>query len=133
MKIALISGSIFSTGIALWLTLWRLPKSWWRRKEPTYCCFRKDFRPKTRFTCERFFGRGYCMPRYFFSIRSTDSEDHDEDGIELPNDAAALDYACRIVRELKANGGYDDPRMVVQVQNERQQTVLSIPFLVACA
>jgi hypothetical protein len=73
------------------------------------------------------------MPRYFFSIRSTDSEDHDEDGIELPDDAAALDYACRIVRELKANGGYDDPRMVVQVQNERQQTVLSIPFLVACA
>jgi hypothetical protein len=73
------------------------------------------------------------MPRYFFCIRSADSEDHDEDGTVLPDDAAALDHACRIVRELIASGGYDDPRMVVRVQNERQQTVLSIPFLAACA
>jgi hypothetical protein len=59
------------------------------------------------------------MPRYFFCIRSADSEDHDEDGTVLPDDAAALDHACRIVRELIASGGYDDPRMVVRVQKRK--------------
>ncbi len=73
------------------------------------------------------------MPRYFISIQSTNFEDPDEEGTLLPDDAAALDYACRIVRELRANDGYDDPRMAVRVQNERRQMVLSIPFLAASA
>ena len=73
------------------------------------------------------------MPRYFFSIQSTNFEDPDEEGTLLPDDAAALDYACRIVRELRANDGYDDPRMAVRLQNERRQMVLSIPFLAASA
>jgi hypothetical protein len=42
-------------------------------------------------------------------------------------------YACHMVRELRANGGYDDPRLVVTVKNEMSQIVLSIPFLPACA
>ncbi len=60
-------------------------------------------------------------------------EDPDEEGALLPDDAAALDYACRIVRELRANDGYDDSRMAVQVQNEQRRMVLSIPFLAASA
>ncbi len=73
------------------------------------------------------------MPRYFFSIQSTNYEDPDEEGTLLPDDAAALDYACRIVRELRANDGYNDSRMAVQVQNEQRRMVLSIPFLAASA
>jgi hypothetical protein len=73
------------------------------------------------------------MPRYFFTIRSPDRGDRDEQGTLFPDDAAALDYACRIIRELKASGEYDDPGLVVEVRNEMRQMVLSIPFLAACA
>ena len=73
------------------------------------------------------------MPLYFFTIRWPDHQDLDENGTLLENDAAALDHACSIVRELQARGGYDNPRLVLQVSCEQQQTVLSIPFLAACA
>jgi hypothetical protein len=51
----------------------------------------------------------------------------------LRDDAAALNYACSMIRELKASGGYDDPGLVIEVRNEMRQMVLSIPFLAACA
>jgi hypothetical protein len=73
------------------------------------------------------------MPRYFFTIRWPDRQDIDERGTLLENDTAALDYACRTVRELRAFGGYDHPRLVLQVNREKQKVVLSIPFLAACA
>jgi hypothetical protein len=73
------------------------------------------------------------MPRYFFDIRSPDRRDRDEQGTLFPDDATALDYACSIIRELQAGGGYDDPGLVVEVRNEMRQIVLSIPFLAACA
>jgi hypothetical protein len=38
-----------------------------------------------------------------------------------------------MVRELRTNGGYDDPELLVTVRNEMRQIVLSIPFLPACA
>jgi hypothetical protein len=73
------------------------------------------------------------MSRYFFDIRSPDHRDCDEQGTLLPDDAAALNYACHVIRELKTSGGYDDPGLVVEVRNEMRQMVLSIPFLAACA
>ena len=63
----------------------------------------------------------------------SDHEEDDERGTALEDDAAALDYACRMIRELIASGGYDDPRLVVKVRNEMHQIVLSVPFLAACA
>jgi hypothetical protein len=44
------------------------------------------------------------MPRYFFYIRSADSEDHDEDGTALPDDAAALrfDHPCILRSKARA-------------------------------
>ena len=50
------------------------------------------------------------------------------DGPDLPRDADALDYASRIIRELKQGGGYDDPGTVMIVKDKAQRVVLSIPF-----
>ena len=57
------------------------------------------------------------MPLYFFTIRWPDHQDVDENGTLLENDAAALDHACRVVRELQARGGYDNPGLVLQVKS----------------
>jgi hypothetical protein len=76
--------------------------------------------------------RGLTMPRYYFTIRSCDQEHEDERCAVLQDVAAALDYACRIVRELSV-GGYTDPGLLVSVRNEMREIVLSVPFLAACA
>jgi hypothetical protein len=44
------------------------------------------------------------MPRYIFAIRAVDG-DTPERAAELNDDAAALAYACEIVRELNAKPG----------------------------
>ena len=38
------------------------------------------------------------MPRYFFSIQAADKEIRAEYAAELKDDAAALAYACEIIR-----------------------------------
>ena len=73
------------------------------------------------------------MPEYFFAVRRSDQEHLDERATALNDIAAALDYACQLVRELRANGGYDDPELLVTVRNEMRQIVLSIPFFPGCA
>jgi len=73
------------------------------------------------------------MPRYFFTIKWSDREENDQRGMPLKDDAAALDHACRRVRELRTSGGYDDPGLVVEVRDELYQRVLTVPFLAACA
>jgi len=50
----------------------------------------------------------------------------------LQDAAAALDYACRIIKELSAKG-HNDPDLLVSVRNEMREIVLSVPFLAACA
>jgi uncharacterized protein DUF6894 len=71
------------------------------------------------------------MPRYSFTIRSFDHEQA-ERRVVLQDVGAALDYACRIIRELSAKG-YNDPGLLVSVRNEMREIVLSVPFLAACA
>ena len=73
------------------------------------------------------------MSRYFFSIRWPDHVDGDQLGTSLPDDAAALAHAIRIIRELKQRGEYGDPRMMMVVRNEKLKTVLSLPFYAGCA
>jgi hypothetical protein len=73
------------------------------------------------------------MPQYFFKIRGAEHAYNDDIGAFFDDDAAALDHVCRMVRELRANGGYDDPRLVMDVMNELGSRVLSVPFLAACA
>jgi hypothetical protein len=73
------------------------------------------------------------VPRYFFNIRSLDHEDRDRLGKSLPDDAAALDHAVRIIRDLRQEGGHEDPGSMMIVRNEILKTVLSLPFLAGCA
>jgi hypothetical protein len=51
----------------------------------------------------------------------------------LPDDAAALDHAIRIVGELRQGGEHNHPRLMMIVRNETLKTVLSPPFLAGCA
>ena len=51
----------------------------------------------------------------------------------LPNDAAALRYAERTIAELQKERGYCDPVGLVIVRNAKNETILSVPFLPACA
>ena len=46
----------------------------------------------------------------------------------IARSSAALDYACRMLRDLSVNG-CNDPGLLVTVRNE----FLSVPLLAACA
>ena len=72
------------------------------------------------------------MPRYYFTIRSSDSEGGDPHGMPLKDKAAALDHALRIVRKVRAAANYEQAELII-VRDEMQQIVLSIPILAACA
>jgi uncharacterized protein DUF6894 len=67
------------------------------------------------------------LPRYYFDLRFPDRVHDDSDGTDFPHDSAALDYAKRIIAELKAAGGYDDPGLVMLVRKDESGTVASIP------
>jgi hypothetical protein len=73
------------------------------------------------------------VSRYFFTIRWHDHEDSDRLSASLPDDAAALDHAIRIVRDLRQRGEHDDPGLMMIVRNEMRKTVLSLPFHAGCA
>jgi Domain of unknown function (DUF6894) len=66
-------------------------------------------------------------------VRWSDHEDDDPSGAVLSDNSAALNYADRLIRELKEGGRYDDPNLMVIVRDEMKTVVLSIPFLAACA
>jgi hypothetical protein len=66
-------------------------------------------------------------------VRWSDHEDDDPSGRLLSDNAAALNYADRLSRELKEGGRYDDPNLMVIVRDGMKKVVLSIPFLAACA
>jgi hypothetical protein len=73
------------------------------------------------------------MPQYYFTIRSYAHEHKEERCAVLQDAAAALDYACQMVRELSVDGRYNDPGLIVSVRNEMREIVLTVPFLAACA
>jgi Domain of unknown function (DUF6894) len=73
------------------------------------------------------------VQRYFFDVRSSDHEDDDTNGTLLSDNAAALNYADRLIRELKEGGRYNDPNLMVIVRDGMKKFVLSIPFLAAHA
>ena len=69
------------------------------------------------------------MPRYFFSIQAPDEEARAEYAAELKDDAAALAYACEIVREQCKN--LTGLNSQVMVRDEMRPRLFSIPFLAA--
>jgi hypothetical protein len=70
------------------------------------------------------------MPQYFFDVRSSTWDYTDPDGLSLPDDGAAIAYAERMIRELKADDGesYDEPDLQMFVRNEIGALRFSIPF-----
>jgi hypothetical protein len=52
----------------------------------------------------------------------------DPDGIALSDEKAAIAYAERIIRELKADEGYDAPDLQMYVKDESQRRIVTIPF-----
>ena len=69
------------------------------------------------------------MPQYFFTVRASEG-DPAERTAELNDNAAALAYACEIIRELMQSLAGTDRSLYVKVRDE---TLLSIPVLAACA
>jgi hypothetical protein len=51
---------------------------------------------------------GSRQSQYFFDLDGPNEDDNctDGDGTRLPNDDAALDYANRVIKELKETGDY---------------------------
>jgi hypothetical protein len=66
------------------------------------------------------------MPRYHFHIRWTDRKNDDETGMLLADDAAARDYAERLIREIKGDDGHETSLTMIV---ERSGIVIfTIPF-----
>jgi hypothetical protein len=72
------------------------------------------------------------MPQYHFTVQAGEG-DAAERAVELSDDAAALAYACEIIRELMQSLGHTDRSSLVKVRDETRPMVFSIPFLAACA
>ena len=64
------------------------------------------------------------VPQHFFTIRGRDRVENDPDGTV----AAALSYAESTIRELRKKSGWNDPTLMMFVQDQARQTVLSLPF-----
>ena len=74
------------------------------------------------------------MSQYFFIVKRADREDEgDPRAVVLSNDAAALRYAERTIAELQKKKDYFDSSGRIIVKNEKDETILSVPFLPACA
>jgi hypothetical protein len=74
------------------------------------------------------------VSQYFFIVKRTDQKDEAcLRAVVLPNDTAALHYAERTIAELQNGKGRFDSMGYVIVKNEKDEVVLSVPFLPACA
>jgi hypothetical protein len=68
------------------------------------------------------------MPQYFFDVRSIEWSYRDPEGITLSDNITAIAYAEQIIRELKADEGYDAPDLQMLVKDDSQSLVIVIAF-----
>jgi hypothetical protein len=77
---------------------------------------------------------GLSVRQYFFAIRDFEkSVRNDPRGTNLPNATEALSYAEQTISELRHEFDYDNPRLMMIVQDEARHFIWSLPFLPACA
>lgn len=70
------------------------------------------------------------MPQYFFTVGGSDQNvREDPRGRSLPNLAAALSHAERMIKKLKRESACDNPGLMMLVKDEAQKTVLFVPFV----
>jgi hypothetical protein len=73
------------------------------------------------------------VPRYYFVVQRADQKNkYDPHGMSLPNDTEALRHAERTIAELQKEKGFV-PEGFVIVRNEKNEAILAVPFLPACA
>jgi hypothetical protein len=78
--------------------------------------------------------RGSVSGLYFFTIQVSDRRvTADPHGTNLLNDADALSCAERTITELCHEPRYENPQLMMIVQDEDRHLVWSLPFLPACA
>jgi hypothetical protein len=72
--------------------------------------------------------------RYFFTIQASDRRIKDDPhGTNLPNAGDALSFAEHKISELRHELGYDNPQLIMIVEDEDRHSFWSLPFLPACA
>jgi hypothetical protein len=68
------------------------------------------------------------VPRYHFVVKWPDRERDDPEGTVLQDEEEARRFAVRIIRELKENGGYDEPDISMVVRDDQGKEVLTLSF-----
>jgi hypothetical protein len=68
------------------------------------------------------------MPLYYFNLKQSSSVISDPHGTELPDDAAALEHATAVARELMHNNKKSTRTWRLQVCNARQELQFELPF-----
>jgi hypothetical protein len=70
------------------------------------------------------------VPRYFFNARSENGLTRDEEGLDLPDVKAARGEALKAAEQLWGDLSADIARkdMAIEVTDEAEQTVLTVPF-----
>jgi len=63
------------------------------------------------------------MPNYYFIVQWPDGRQDASRWTVLPNNEAAIAYACIVVRDLKRVGRYDHPSLTLLVQNVEGKTI----------
>ena len=74
------------------------------------------------------------MSLYFFTIRDSDRRIKvDPRGTNLPNAADALSCAEHTISDLRHEFGYENPQLIMIVEDEDRHFVWSLPLRPACA
>jgi hypothetical protein len=70
------------------------------------------------------------VARYFFTVRGSEGDILvDPEGTLLPDLRAARLHAERIIKRVSRESGYDDPSLIMQVEDESHRTVLFLPLI----
>jgi Domain of unknown function (DUF6894) len=70
------------------------------------------------------------LPRYFFNVQGPGQGGvgDDLDGIELPSDDSAQQYARQIIHALRNGGGYSEVGLMLVVKSDAGATIFAIAF-----
>ena len=67
------------------------------------------------------------MPRYFFVVTYADHQIDDPDGTLLPADTAAIEYARRIINDLREERRPEEPEPSIAVKNAAGEVIYRFP------
>ena len=67
------------------------------------------------------------MPRYFFVVTYADHQIDDPDGTLLPADTAAIEYARKIINNLREERRPEEPQPSIAVKNEAGEVIYRFP------